>query len=103
MGICPHAEVNSVYFHYCLSQTNSLLLLQETPARISVSGLSMRTTSSLEAHNGALNKQIVHRANFFKFVHDIRFQEFNSSNSFEEFITSGGQCDEARPKYKVKK
>lgn len=46
----------------------------------------MRTTSSLEAFNSALNKTLPRRANFFKFVQCLKTHEFSKfSDLFNHF------------------
>lgn len=61
----------------------------------------MRTTSSLEANNGAMNATIVNHGNFFSFVHNLRTQEFASSLKFGTYCKSGGQAKAPRAQYKV--
>lgn len=64
--------------------------MQETPETISVYGTSSRTTSSLEAYNGNLNKIIQAKGAFFKFVAAIRDEEYLKQRELHMLIDSGG-------------
>lgn len=56
---------------------------------ISIANTTMRTTSSLEAFNSALNRTLPRRANFFKFVQCLKTHEFSKfSDIFNHFNSS---------------
>lgn len=62
----------------------------------------MRTTSSVEAYNCVLNKNIVNGGNFFNFVHDLRAEEFIKREEMAAFIMSGsGTANKRREQYVV--
>lgn len=62
----------------------------------------MRTTSSLEAYNGVLNKTIVNRGHFFNFIHDMRAEEFLKRAELNDIIMSGaGTAKRRRAEHKV--
>lgn len=64
----------------------------------------MRTTSSLEAYNGVLNKTIVNKGHFFNFIHDLRAEEFIKREELEAYMISGAKTAKRRRKeYKVRK
>lgn len=63
----------------------------------------MRTTSSLEAFNGAINNRIVNHGNFYTFVHDLRLQEFLWSMRFVQHFQNGGKKEPQRKQYEVEK
>lgn len=62
----------------------------------------MRTTSSVEAYNGQLNRRIVNKGGLFHFVHDLRSEEFIQRVEMREFILSGNAtAPKRRPEYMV--
>lgn len=69
---------------------------QEKPENISVFGATMRTTSTLEAYNSVLAANVIHRGDFFQFVHDIRSEEFFKSGQAKDLIDSGGATAKKR-------
>lgn len=56
----------------------------------------MRTTSTLEAYNGALGNNVVNRGHFFVFVHDIRSEELFKSREAKSLVESGGKTAKKR-------
>lgn len=62
----------------------------------------MRTTSSLEAYNGVLNKSLQNKGGFFGFVHDIRSEVYFKHDELNELIESGSKTERKRkPEYLV--
>lgn len=56
----------------------------------------MRTTSKLENYNKILGENVVNKAHFFNFVHDIRSEELLKSREMSQFFESGGQTAKKR-------
>lgn len=71
--------------------------IQEGPTKICVNKAKMRTTSSIEAYNCALNKRITSKVTLFTFIHDIRNEEFNKYEELHEFILSGSGTAKKAP------
>lgn len=62
----------------------------------------MRTTCSLEAYNGVLNKNVVNKGHFFSFVHDMRNEEYIKREEFATFLESGAKtANYRRIEYRV--
>lgn len=49
----------------------------------------MRTTCSVEAYNGVLNRHIANRGHFFTFIHDMRNEEQIQRDEMHALIDSG--------------
>lgn len=64
---------------------------QEGALNICVHDRSSRTTNALEAYNGHLSRQIQKKGHFFKFLEEIKEQEFRKSVDFANLIQSGAQ------------
>lgn len=69
---------------------------------ICVNAAKMRTTSSVEAYNGVLNKTLQTHGHFFNFVHDMRAEDFFKRDELIELIKSGNKtAKKRRAEYKV--
>lgn len=65
-------------------------VLQEKPESFSVHGLETRTTSSVEAYNGAIGRRILSNCSFYKFMRYLIDEEFVKAKEFEQLLDSGG-------------
>lgn len=70
--------------------------LQEGPKNISVFGRDSRTTSALEAYNGALGKRIKAKGDFYNFAKCLQQEEFTKMTDFKLMIESGGTAVDPR-------
>lgn len=99
--------IQSFVFHYvfhffinifneiCIVFSISILLhLQEGPESISVYGRNARTNNCVEAYNGALNKLIHAKGNFYQFCAILQFEEFNKYTTLRLLVESGGAAGE---------
>lgn len=59
---------------------------QNTRNSISVFGLNMRTTSSLEAFNGELGKLFQKHPNIWSFIDSLKLFEFQKSNILQQKV-----------------
>lgn len=57
-----------------------------------------RTTCAAEAYNGVLNKKLVKKGHFFKFVQVMQEQEFAKSREMTLLVNSGGADATSKPK-----
>lgn len=73
-------------------------LLQESAENITVFGVTIHTTCSVEAYNGVLGKNIRGQSTFFKFVEAIKFEADAKSLELKGYKDSGGELRSDRKK-----
>lgn len=78
-----------------------LFVHQEGPKSICVHKQPTRTTSSVEAYNGFLGKDIPGGASFFRFVEALQVEELTKSRDFCQDIASGGDITQKKKRKDV--
>lgn len=66
---------------------------------MSVANLNMRTTSSLEGLNSVLNRSILKRAHFFRFVERLRYHESRKANDMMNLTIDDLPQSQFEPKH----
>lgn len=94
--ICVNKYIYSVYQFNFFSLIS--LFFQEGPKSFSVFGIETRTNCAVEAFNGAIGRRMKHKAEFFKFVKELREEEFHKTLEFEELLETAGASANPRRK-----
>lgn len=74
-------KIGIAQFQLCVSFKN-----QDEVNSLSVANVNMRTTSSLESFNSALNRSIPKKANFFTFVQRLKLHESRKADQMSNII-----------------
>lgn len=84
-SVCQALKViESLYHSFSILHSLTILFLKNEENPLSVYGLNMRTTSSLESLNSVLGRLIPKRPNIFKFVDGIKIHEFTKHRELLE-------------------
>lgn len=91
-------ELNNEQLDSFFSYYRRQWITKEGPQKISVFQNEIRTTSSAEGYNRALNQYCMKKASFSWFCVSIRNQEFMKRAEFAGFVESGGIVGNGRKK-----